>query len=477
MDRSLAFLACGRFAAALVVAVVDISSPAQTDIAGLWNGVHISTPARLTLVKANYRPFGNELVLIDRIQESGGFDAGTVAITVDSQGNFTGPATGTATLIGPGLVKVSPASDSPAFFNLNAAQDVMISVKSSDAGAWNDVEVLLKAPASLTTEQITGTWIMASFRVPNEMLLLKETKTRDPVVPVTGIYQIEGADEFDAGLGSMTITGNGTFTLHFGGEALNGSIEPGPNGRLTASIPMPPEQPLILTLNINQSKDVMAGIHSEENSHEMLVLVKLPGAQEVGSLKGLWRVGSFETPARLNLEMDREYGFVTRIQETNGFRIHNEKIHVGHDGIMTAPLDLSTGTLAVQSPGHIRVSGTNALEESWEEVLTCNAGGNLLIDVRSGGANELTLAVRAPSDEFLYPGGSVNPRGEFGEIIRRTSEGEVTIFWAPDADRELTRSSDLSTWMVVPNTMGTNKFSPDIGVPGQFFYRVRRVPP
>jgi hypothetical protein len=335
------------------------------------------------------------------------------------------------------------------------------------------LELLLKAPGTLAKADLAGTWKLVTIGTPRSLQFLWITNTTDPTHPVRGITEVEGRNEFDSGTGTMTVAADGSFSLVFGVQVMAGNATPGVNGSLVVSILMPPEPTMNLTFYVNQSKDVMAAVHAEPNYQEMIVAVKMPASQAVDSLQGLWRNESLATPAQLTLNTIE--GMLVGIPEANRFSVHQEQVCAGKNGVMTVPLDQSTGTFAVLSPGTVQVSGTSAMGEAWTQVLACNAGGNFMIANSVTDQNELMLIVRAPSEEFSHEvsQGVYVMKGEYGLI----SGAGKTVYWAPAPDRELVRSTDLKNWSAVPGTAGQSQFKPDLSGAGNYFYQVRRVNP
>lgn len=452
---------------------------ATADFAGVWNNVYLSAPGRLTLRLATNAHNGNVYVSLQNIDERNQFETRAMAVTVDANGNFSGPVSGSVALAGPGLVRAVANGESPNYFSFNAAQDVMFAVKRDPGSSMQDMELLLKAPATLTVGELAGTWKMMSLGIPRALSFQWSTNYSDPNHVISGVVAVEGRQEFDAGSGTLVASPDGSFTLVFGTDVMAGTVAPGPNGALAITIPMPPPNPAMnLTFYVNASKDVMAAVHTEGNYQEMLVAVKLPASTAVGELKGLWRAGTFETPAALTLNYNG-LGFVSDIPEKGRFDINTETVHAGHAGVFTAPSDLGLGTFSVLAPGLVQVSGTNASGETWGEQLSCNAGGNFMIVSGTGGYNKLLFVARAPAEEYRY-GAGVITEGDYGLIVFKPAgapPGTVMLYWASSPNRELMQTSDFQSWSAVPSTLGSHQHALGAAAAGRAFYRVRQVAP
>lgn len=86
---------------------------AISNFTGIWNNVMISTPAQLSVVTRTDARNGTTHVTVTEVQERTQFNAGVMTLAMDGNGNFSGPASGTITVIGPGLVRVTPTAMTP----------------------------------------------------------------------------------------------------------------------------------------------------------------------------------------------------------------------------------------------------------------------------------------------------------------------------------------------------------------------------
>ncbi len=447
----------------------------QANFSGNWNFAQFGTPARLTLMTANTPVFGNNNYLTLRdIFEKTNFTARMVPMTIDGSGNFSGPGNGVITVAGPGLVQAVPSGEPPVMFSVNAAQDLAFAAHVTSDSGQQELMLMLKAPASLTTADMAGVWKMATLGTPRELQLRWTTNYLDPQHPVDGIFEIEGRSSFGTGNGTLTVAADGSFSLVFGPDTMNGTATPGASGLLTVVIPMPPNPAMTLLFYVNQSKNVMAAVHTEPNYQEIIVAVKLPAAQTDGESQGLWRVGGLETPGLLSLTTNG-LGFVMDLPDKNNFAVHRETIHIGHTGIFTAPADRTVGRVSIVSPGTVQVAGTNDTDGSFSSTLWCNAGKDFLIGTRADGSQELTLVARAPAESLAGP-------GEFGLILIKTNQPplRVNLYWASAANRVLQMSTNPvnpASWNDLAETLGGHTHSPSPGSLPRAYYRLRQPTP
>lgn len=444
----------------------------QANFTGNWNFAQFSTPAKLTLMTANTPVFGTNYLTLREIQEKTNFMARLVPMTIDSSGNFTGPANGIVAVAGPGLVQATPSGEPPVVFNVNAAQDVAFAAHRPAGSSQQELMLMLKAPASLSAADMTGVWKLVSLGTMRELLPRSMTNYLDPQHPVDGISDVEGRSSFDTGSGTLTVAADGSFSLVFGPDTMNGTATPGANGLVQVAIPMPPAPTLTLSFYVNQGKNVMAAIHLEQNYQEIIVAVKLPAAQQAGEAQGFWRVGGFETPGALTLTTNG-LGFVSDIPEKNNFAVHGETIHIGHTGMFTAPSDRSVGLMSIASPGSVQVAATNAAGESYSNTLWCNASKDFLISARAGNSHEINLVARAPTEVYAAGG------AEFGLILLKTNQpaARLDFYWASTPNRVLQVSTNLVNWMDIPETLAGFSHSPSMGNLPRAYYRLRQTTP
>ncbi|MFA6542930.1 MAG: hypothetical protein WCS99_00790 [Limisphaerales bacterium] len=440
---------------------------------GAWNFTQFSTPAVLTLATVNSAVSGTNYVTLQDIQEKTNFMARAVPMTIDSGGNFSGPANGVLAVVGPGLLQATPSGQTPALFNVNAAEDVAVAVLRPPDSNQQELMLMLKVPSTLTASDLTGTWKMVSLGTPLALQPRLMTNYFDPQHPVEGVSDIDGRYQFDTGNGTLTVAADGSFTLVFGTDTMNGTATPGAGGLVQVTIPMPPNPTMNLSFYVNQGKNVMTAVHAETNYQELLVAVKLPASSHLaGESLGFWRAGSFETPGGLTL-LTNALGFVSDIPEKNNFSVHREKIHIGHTGMFTLPSDQSLGLISIPSPGTVQISATNAAGESFSNTMWANSSKDFLITTKTGSTHEVTFVTRAPTD-IQASGGA-----EFGLILQKTNQPSVRVdfFWASAANRMLQTSTNLVDWTDIPETQGGFSHRPPMGSFIRAYYRLRQTPP
>lgn len=443
-----------------------------TNFTGVWNNVMLSTPAQLSLVTRTDTRNSTLHVTVTDVPERTQFEVGVMTLTMDGNGNFSGPANGTVAIVGPGLMRATPIGNDPVTFNVNAAQDVAFAMKQGVGSPQQDLELLLKAPAAMTSAELAGTWKLVSFGTPRFLVLHRSTNFSDPERPIEGVVNIEGREEFTAGSGTMTVAADGSFTLVFGADAMAGTTTPGPNGLLNVTIPMPPNPSLVLSFYVNASKNVMAAVHTEQNYQEIIMAVKLPVAQTVGEAQGLWRVGGFETPLMLTQAING-LGFVSDLPQKQHFNVNGEQVHIGHTGMFTTPADRGLGRLTVVAPGTVQASGTNDAGHNFTTTLWCNSTKDFFIATRADDTQELTLVARAPAEGL--PGGPA----EFGLIMVKIVQPapRLDFYWASAAGRVLQSSTNLVDWRDLAETVGGHSHTPGMANISRAYYRLRQTAP
>jgi hypothetical protein len=465
--------------------VLSLTGFSQTDFSGSWNSVSLAVPSQLKLLVDYYVEGEPTVTGFATLPEFG--HTSTTALSVDATGHFTGPdfLSGTVSLAGPGLVKVEAIGVMTNHLVMNAAADVMVSLKDKGEGSQHELEILLRAPTAYNNYEsvsgMAGQWNFVMLRTPKQLILHQgSTNVAFSPTPLTGVVEVEGADEFGVRTGTMNLAADGSFTVDFGMGPMTGIAYRGPPEIAIGFIVVEVNTPMgVMYLNffVNRSLDVMACVYGQGNYQELIVGVRVPVIQTVAEGKGLWRGSIFETPVVLN-QPRNQFGFVRDIPEKSYFAYRSENIHAGHEGVFTLPASSGVGSFSITEPGKILAKGTNyvAGDQAWSTPLAVNAGKNVMVAIRNDGANELIIQVRAPSE--LYP--SDNPvQGEFGLALIRTGPGNgtPTLFWASDSSRQLVRSINLTTWTEVSGTMGKHEFVPSITGAEQHYYRVKQSGP
>ena len=426
----------------------EIRLPAQavTNAAGIWNNIMFSTPAWLA-------PQDNLNGAVIEVAGRALFESHTAQINVQSDGSFTGPVNGTLTWGGPGWVFATVPGDPPTAFAINAAADFGFSVKAA-SGPSHDLELLLKAPAAMTTNDFVGTWKMVSLKVPAELGLQKN---------LNGVVtEIIGREDFHASSGTLTVFANGTFAMDAGGGIATGTLELIGNGMLQAHVVQPPpDPPFTLTLFVNATKNVMATFDQGSDYRELDLLVKQPAGTTPGELKGLWHPGSFYTPSQLTLSKNTQ-GEVVAIAGCYDFEIYSLSARVGHNGDFTVAPD-TVGRLTVAGPGIVTVTDTNTLGETESRTVWFNTTHDVFIGTGDDPSLELLVATRTPT--------LANPADSMGLILFPTVSG-LAVCWASDTNRFLQSTTNLIDWATLTNTAGQSSMSIDPASASRTFYRL-----
>jgi hypothetical protein len=345
-----------------------------------------------------------------------------------------------------------------ATFSMNAARDFMFCMKNAGNGAAaQDIELLLKAPTALTRAELAGTWKMVAFGAPAELVLQKD--------PLYNLYvtNVVGTTDFHVSTGTLTAAADGTLVLNNNGNVIPGTFQVVGAGGVDATMNIPMMGSFTLHFFINQGKNVMAAINPmDPASKEVIILVKQPASASTADFKGLWRAGSFVTPARLTVDSNFR-GLVLNIRESNGFRFSLGDFAVGHTGSFTSPSELSVGRVNLTPPGTIQCAATNASGEVNYDTFWANSGKDFLITVNASGDQRVTIAVRAPAE---------NVRRESMTMVLLNS----TVSWASDTSRQLEFSTNLTQWAALTNTTGQSSYSISPAVAPSGFFRVRETP-
>jgi len=440
----------------LFLGQMAITSHAQTvaDLAGTWHGFGYNTPGPLTLTKN-----GQNLVTdISPLIETFGFDDNTIAIAAN--GTFTGSASGSIVMPNTGTAVATTTPDNDVTtFHINRSNDVMVAVKATSGGSQNMV-ILLKAPTSVTTAEVVGTWSVFSFTVPG-IITLDRADGGFPGV----VTSVQGADLFKVRSGSMTVNGVGNITGSLEGP-FTGQVQgyDSGTGHLNVSITPSGESTFTLPLYINQSKDVMMVVQGatspDDNHQEINVFVRAPASTPgTGNFKGYWRLSLFDTPSVLTPVTDGN-GHLTELNNRDAFEVSDtQDFTIGNDTFFTGHFDTPViGNISVAAPNALTVTGTHADNSSDGATLYVNAGLNFLVAVQTGGFNqELIFGIRAPQgNNTTKPLGLMMFKGK--------------AYWAADTTRKLQTTGDvtLGGWADVTGTTAAHTFTP-LGTTNQYF--------
>ncbi len=127
---------------------------------------------------------------------------GTWSVTIPGEGSCGG----TLAVTGPGVLRATPAPPDlhpPFDLYLNASKDIMIGAVAEPG--FNELLILLKAPASGAQHDLQGHWPFVSYNTPSEVSLLH-----------TGMGEVTGvtnAMNFEAVTGFLNIQANGGATI------------------------------------------------------------------------------------------------------------------------------------------------------------------------------------------------------------------------------------------------------------------------
>jgi hypothetical protein len=436
-----------------LVSVPEFSAPAQpvTNAAGIWNYLGFSTPAWLA-------PQYNLAGAVVEIEGRNSFEGRSGTITVQPDGSFTGFTSGDLSWGDPGRMIVTLPGKTPIVLALNTAMDFAFVVKSSP-GPTHDLELLIKAPATLTTNDLVGTWKMAALGTTAGLDLEKNSNGV--------VTDVSGRSDFGNHTGTMTMAGDGTFVM-VGDETTTGFWQPLTNGLVQVTIPAAPDPPEIFSLSVNASKNVMAVVVPgiiPDVLQELDVLVKLPASTTPAQLQGLWLPGGFTTPEELILHHNGQ-GEVIGIDGCTDFEIYQLSACVGHTGGFTMP-STTVGQLTVVSPGTISVTQTNVLGETEARTIWVNAGHDVFIGTATSANPELLIATRTPP--------LANPAASMGLMLFPTATGPE-LYWASAPNRFLQTTTNFAGWATLTNSAGQGHRGVDPASFPQRFYRLLQTP-
>ena len=410
------------------------------NVAGTWNNILFSVPARLTLWK-------NTDGTVFGINETNAFETRTAQFTVQADGSFSGPQSGTFSVVGPGLIRASVPGASVTFM-INSGSNFMFSMKSD--GWANDIELLLKAPTNVSSNDLAGVWKSATFGSPAAL-----TVNTNSNGIITGI---NGGNNFEANADVLTTYLDGSFV--FSGSGFGGTFSVQANGLVHAIVPLPPPNPpLVIDFFINESKDIMAGVMNDGSSQELLFFCKQPADNtEIGQIKGVSNIGYFEIPAYISVITNKD-GEVTDVPQRDDFWYDLSRLSVGHTGIFTDEGERSMGELSVTQPGTLNVTmGGQNVDTCW-----INASRDVFFSLHHGSIFEFVIGAKTPA--------LANPREGMGMMLLQETN-TLMVCWASETNRCLQASPDCANWTNLTSTLGQSSYTLSATNGPKSFYRV-----
>lgn len=434
-----------------MVALAGLGGQAQslTNLAGVWNGVAFSVPAQLMP-----QFFGS---LVTNVSGHDAFGANAFGVTAYSNGTFTnGPVTGTMTIGGQGMLTVYPADAPPLSFRVNFAQDVFAGIASNfsnDGVPQNELDVVVRSPASFSTNDILGTWQIIYLDAPKQLI-----QTFLPTTNASAVSDLIGLDNQSVtssplsqlGSGYMIFNNDGTLTGNVG-DSFTGSYSLATNGGFNLSINAGVDT-FAMNGFINVSKDTVVALHDDSvnNRQEIVLLTKPPTNAVLADLQGAWKVTSFGVPTQVLLTHDAS-NFVTSVTTTDGFSMNQQAFTAGNDGFTTGIMDglAKIGAMSITTNGIATITFTNLAGQTETHTAQLNAGKNCLTLVENlGGQLDFTVVTKAPD----FPSASGQ---DFGLIFFGTD-----ICWAAGTNRVLQTAGALNGgWADLPTTQGQHQYS------------------
>jgi len=444
-------------AIALVAVLASFTSGAQTltNLAGIWNGIYFDTPSHLI-------PQSNAQGLVTNVTQHDLFQAESFQIDIQPDGTFEDPeeGSGSFSISGQGVINVTPPEGGPLTFFINASQDTLVGLGSPDGN--QEIDLLVKAPATFSTNDLVGTWNLMTFATPNSLIqVFMPTTNGSAITDLIGSdsNSVDYSSFSQINSGTMTFSNNGTLVGMLQGE-FTGTFNPGANG--VATLEIQAEETLYLTGFINVSKDVLLSLNVSQNRQELIMLTKPPVTMTTADLQGIWKVTSFSVPTEISLTRNSS-NFVTDVTVIDGFGMHQQGSFVsGHDGFLTAMIDgiPNIGAVTLGSNGALTVNLTNTFGEVQSHSGHVNASKDTIMLVENDGDNRtFTVVTRAPK----LPGATTQ---DFGMLLF----GNM-LYWASDTNRVLQTTGSLNSgsWNDILSTQGQHGYQPSYTNSAEFF--------
>lgn len=430
-----------------------------TNLAGVWNGVAFSVPAQLM------PQFSGGLVT--NVVGHDAFGANTFGVNAYTNGTFTnGPVTGTMSIGGQGMLTVSPAGAPAISFRVNLAQDVFAGITlnaNNDGIPQNELDVVVRSPASFDTNDILGTWQIITLDAPKQLI-----QSFLPTTNASAVSDLIGLDNQSVttsplsqpGNGYMTFNNDGTLTGNVG-DSFTGNYSLATNGGFNLSINAGAET-FAMNGFINVSKDTVVALHDDSvnNRQEIVLLTKPPTNAVLADLQGAWKVTSFGVPTQVLLTRDAS-NFVTSVTTSDGFSMDQQAFTAGDDGFVTRIMDgmPGIGSMSITTNGIVTITFTNLAGGTETHSAQLNAGKNCLTLVENvGGQLDFTIVTKSP--DFSSASGQ-----DFGLIWFGAD-----IYWAAGTNRVLQTAGALNgSWADLPATLGQHRFSTDFTNQSGFF--------
>jgi hypothetical protein len=435
----------------LLSVLAAFSSPAQSlaGMAGVWNGLSFTTPQALQ------PQFDNGLVT--NISGHDAFGADQFQVHFFADGTFTNLETsGSMVINGQGRATIYPAGSAPISVRMNFAQDVLagISTQTDNGGVQNEFDLLVRSPASLATNDLTGNWRMIALVTPQTLVQSFLPSANGNVLSdLAGLdnESVQTTPLSQMGTGDMTFNPDGTVTGSIG-DPFSGTYSLGAGGECDLNITPSGGVAFTLTAFMNAGKDTLITLLKEDanNRQQVVLLTKAPTNAVIADLQGAWKVTTLGTPDQIYLTRNAN-DFVTAFDTSDQFDLEQQAFTAGNDGFLTGVFDgqSSIGDLTVSTDGIVTVTFTNLTGQVESHTGQLNAAKDCLALVEDDGyQSNFTLVTRSPN----YP----NAAGQdFGLIVFGKN-----IFWAAGTNRLLQASGALGgAWKNVSTTQGRHELA------------------
>jgi hypothetical protein len=288
---------CGRFGPGFQDLIVGLRSPTTlttNDLVGRWNILALDTPYQLAL----NRDSSNQVI---NIQGLGYFETYGGALTILSNGTFTGDAEGTftglVTSASSGLVNVTVTNanlevSSISLF-VNASKDVMAYLESAYDASDNYQQIMFFQKASATNpvpvSRLAAPWRVITYDVP-QLTQIKNGQGQ--------LIGLAGLNNFYAARRGLVSGYDGFFTALVG-DVATGTLSPATNGMVTMNV-QTGDGPDTNGFNLNASETLLTSARSlGVDGYELLLLTK--SAPVAGSVQNF---GLVMIPRTNALELD-----------------------------------------------------------------------------------------------------------------------------------------------------------------------------
>jgi hypothetical protein len=244
------------------------SSVVNSEVAGTWNIVFLTTPTSLGL---EFKPGTNQVM---NIQTNGGFQVASGTLTLLANGTFTGnvygPVSGTFNCVGNGQVDITVtpqggSTDTLSLF-INASKDTIAGLQvDTNEEDFQEVLIMTRVATSTTVSDLKGHWEIVSYGTPSYLSQIKNGN---------GLLTSLSGDDFEAHIQRLNVGNNGFFTAQLDGPATGTATVSSP-GSINVTLTNSAGEIQSLTFFLNAGKNILTTVANDE-INELIVLAKSP---------------------------------------------------------------------------------------------------------------------------------------------------------------------------------------------------------